>query len=597
VLTNRPFDGVQRVVTANQLAQLETGERDDIIARTAECCEAVDGVGGLLFDVDGSVGYCPGNLEQFINDLAKIIPSIMAAARVVTHSTSSHVYTSDGEQLSGKGNFHVYVLVEKINAIDLKKLKAMVTAKAWLAGLGHIFIDRTGKMHIRCLVDTAVWQHGRLVFEASALLRDGLTQNRPQPEFVDGNYIDLTEVLAPLCHNDKLRYDEMVMDAKQKASADAASIRRVHTAKRVGHLMKKGLTENQARETVKLAINGQLTGDHTLYFSTATLPESYRAKENASITEVSVASVLQYSQDFDRLYCADPNEPDYGGAEGSIVPNKAIILARGGRVSILSFAHGGRLFKCCHSYETLKAHCEALIAQSEQALVDGWLNAAKQADMDIVDEDRFVTFMFNLLKDTTKTSLKKSLKAMKDEENIAPVDQNEYGCTLIGEAEADFTPQTNEERRTDLWPHIKHIALVPSVLALIVKTVQDTGVVGEAHLIRATYLAGISPTLGKNNTLNLLARGESSLGKSHVIKKTLNFFPESHIYLMTDASPKALYYMEENALKGCIVFLQEANCLTDQDNPVVIAIRSLLSEGRIEYSVVVKCEVTGVMKT
>ena len=150
VITNHPFQGEQQIVTDNIFSKLDSAKRDGVIARTTECCKAVEGPSLLLFDVDTSNEYQSEGINKLLEDLATIIPSIFSAARVNTHSTSSHIYLSDGRQLSGEGNFHIYFLIENVNTIDLKKFSSQVIAKAWLVGLGNIFVDRAGRMHIKC---------------------------------------------------------------------------------------------------------------------------------------------------------------------------------------------------------------------------------------------------------------------------------------------------------------------------------------------------------------------------------------------------------------------------------------------------------------
>ena len=84
-----------------------------------------------------------------------------------------------------------------------------------------------------------------------------------------------------------------------------------------------------------------------------------------------------------------------------------------------------------------------------------------------------------------------------------------------------------------------------------------------------------------------MVKGLSSSGKSYTIECVLVLFPPEAVYTMTAMSERALIYLDEELSHRTLV-LYEAAALREgrekvEDNQTAYIVRSLLSEGRIEY--------------
>ena len=127
---------------------------------------------------------------------------------------------------------------------------------------------------------------------------------------------------------------------------------------------------------------------------------------------------------------------------------------------------------------------------------------------------------------------------------------------------------------------------------MVVCTRVCMGLIGENRAAKLTYLALTSRLLGE--PVNIAVKGLSSSGKSYTVECVIRLFPPEAVYTMTAMSERALIYLDE-PLEHRTVVLFEAVALrenrekADGDMAAYI-IRSLLSEGRIEYPVVIRDE-------
>lgn len=124
------------------------------------------------------------------------------------------------------------------------------------------------------------------------------------------------------------------------------------------------------------------------------------------------------------------------------------------------------------------------------------------------------------------------------------------------------------------------------------------GLVGENRNAKLVYLAVASRLLDKQ--VSIVIKGLSSSGKSYVIQCVLWLFPAEAVFTMTAMSERALIYLDEELAHRTVV-LYEATALREgrekaEDNQTAYIVRSLLSEGRIEYPTVVRQE-DGSLKT
>lgn len=129
------------------------------------------------------------------------------------------------------------------------------------------------------------------------------------------------------------------------------------------------------------------------------------------------------------------------------------------------------------------------------------------------------------------------------------------------------------------------------ILARVVRTLRVCmGLVGERRNAKMTYLAITNRLLDKQ--VSLVIKGLSSSGKSYTIECVVRMFPDEAVYTMTAMSEHALIYLDEE-LSHRTVVLYEAAALREgrekvEDNQTAYIVRSLLSEGKIEYPTVIR---------
>jgi hypothetical protein len=117
-----------------------------------------------------------------------------------------------------------------------------------------------------------------------------------------------------------------------------------------------------------------------------------------------------------------------------------------------------------------------------------------------------------------------------------------------------------------------------------------SGLIGENRNAKLIYLAITSRLLDKQ--VSIVIKGLSSSGKSYTIECVAQLFPPEAIYTMTAMSEHALIYLDED-LSHRTLILYEAAALREgrekaEDNQTAYIVRSLLSEGQIEYPTVIR---------
>lgn len=119
----------------------------------------------------------------------------------------------------------------------------------------------------------------------------------------------------------------------------------------------------------------------------------------------------------------------------------------------------------------------------------------------------------------------------------------------------------------------------------VVKAVHALGVVGEERLIKLIYLVLTSRLLSR--PVSLAIQNTTSTGKNWVLEKVVRLFPLSAVIQRTGLSEHALAYSEEDFCHRTLIIYELGGVDTEQGNYLL---RSLLSEGHIEYETVEKTE-------
>jgi len=133
------------------------------------------------------------------------------------------------------------------------------------------------------------------------------------------------------------------------------------------------------------------------------------------------------------------------------------------------------------------------------------------------------------------------------------------------------------------WEQCQGLATEKNILDCFLDDFRGLGVVGEDKTGKLIYLAITSRFLDR--PVSIAVKGPSSGGKSYCIDQTLKFFPDDAYHALTAMSDKALAYSDE-PLKNRFLIIYEAAGM--ESDITTYLIRSLLSEGKINYETVEK---------
>ena len=131
------------------------------------------------------------------------------------------------------------------------------------------------------------------------------------------------------------------------------------------------------------------------------------------------------------------------------------------------------------------------------------------------------------------------------------------------------------------------LALLRRILDRVADEVRARGLVGEERLAQTLYLVLTSRLLDKQVSAGV--KGHSASGKSYTVETVTKFFPPEAYLEFTAMSERALVYSpEQYAHRTLIVYEVVALREGVEDDMTSYFVRSLLSEGRIDYAVTVR---------
>src|SRR5215204_4948846 len=144
----------------------------------------------------------------------------------------------------------------------------------------------------------------------------------------------------------------------------------------------------------------------------------------------------------------------------------------------------------------------------------------------------------------------------------------------------DETPEWSPPPQPEevAWAMCEDLARQQNITADFADTLRLAGVAGEARLLRLLYLTLTSRRLDK--PVSVAVKGPSSGGKSLVVERVLDAFPEEAYYALTSMSEKALIYLDEDMRHRSLVIYEAAGMAGDMQTYLM---RTLLSENRIRY--------------
>lgn len=131
--------------------------------------------------------------------------------------------------------------------------------------------------------------------------------------------------------------------------------------------------------------------------------------------------------------------------------------------------------------------------------------------------------------------------------------------------------------------HARELANDPDILGRLAMSLKRLGVVGEIRNAKLIYLALTSRVLER--PVSLAIKGVSSGGKSFVLDRVLDHFPEQASLRMSGMSPSVLLYDERDYAHRHLVIAEAAGAEGEKQDYLI---RTLLSEGRIEWQTVDK---------
>ncbi len=279
----------------------------DAIARTKENFSYSSGPALILLDHDAPGAEMAGDSPtELLAILGALFPPIKNAAWLCVPSTSADIYDNSGCLVSDSRSYHLYFVAE--SGTDIPRFGAALYKRLWLSGYGHIQTSRAGTLLPRSLVDATVFSAERLDFCAPAILGKGLTQERKEPEYTPGGYVDTT-LLKELSASEEAEYKKIVNAAKAKAAPEAAKIKQKYIRARVTEMAASGISEDEARETISRGLEkNELTPEFPLCFD--------------DLGTCTVKDVLAYPATFNEATLADPLEPDAGRGKAKLFINK-----------------------------------------------------------------------------------------------------------------------------------------------------------------------------------------------------------------------------------------------------------------------------------
>lgn len=298
------------------------------ISRTKKDFAYRGGEGFLLLDYDPSPDYElndgePLSKDELLNILYEILPEIKDAPHLWKTSSSSCIENASTEEhLRGISGQHIFIHVDDNTQIE--RVIDIFYKRLWLAGHGYIFVDKTGGMHARTIVDKVVNSPEREIFLKADCMLPAVQVVQMEEFNSDEPPLVMSEI-KDLDMNDEGRFEQLVNNARDKRASLASSIRDLYVKKNAEKL---GVSNSKLDNCI---VNKILYTDNAIIMSNG--------------VRVTVGELYAKPEEFDGEYCHDPLEPDYGGATGA--GTKAWIDLDNSR--IYSHAHGGISYILEHS--------------------------------------------------------------------------------------------------------------------------------------------------------------------------------------------------------------------------------------------------------
>jgi hypothetical protein len=147
----------------------------------------------------------------------------------------------------------------------------------------------------------------------------------------------------------------------------------------------------------------------------------------------------------------------------------------------------------------------------------------------------------------------------------------------------DIAEDEDQERFRESWARCEELAQSPNIVGRFYEELRSSGVAGERRTAMILYLALTSRRLDR--PVSIAVKGPSSGGKSYLVERVVEYFPESACYALTAMSEKTLAYSEEPIKHRFLILYEVAGMSGDFQTYLI---RSLLSEGKLRYETIEK---------
>ena len=207
------------IVTKNDLA-MKGGDPGDtnLVSRSKDCFSYTGSGGFLLLDYDPSEDFAQNDGKALSKDqlfamLYEALPELKKAPMLWKNSSSSNLKNaSTGEKYRGIKGQHIFVDIKDTN--DIERIVKLFYKRLWLAGQGYIFVDKTGRLHDRTIIDKVVNSPEREIFLKAECVHP--ISQEMEYELINKNHKSLnTALITDLTASEEDKFKNLVIKAKK----------------------------------------------------------------------------------------------------------------------------------------------------------------------------------------------------------------------------------------------------------------------------------------------------------------------------------------------------------------------------------------------
>lgn len=156
---------------------------------------------------------------------------------------------------------------------------------------------------------------------------------------------------------------------------------------------------------------------------------------------------------------------------------------------------------------------------------------------------------------------------------------------------AKLSGERHDARLVELRRRAADVLNAADPLELVEQAVVDSGYGGDTQPAMVTSLALTSRLLAMRRgtmPVHLLLVGPPSAGKSYTLQTCLNLLPKEAYHTIDAGSPRVLIYDDADLRHRAVVFGEADSLPAGEDNPAASAVRNLLQDHELHYSVAVR---------